>query len=96
MADAAYKPRMRGIYDDKIVKAMTKKFGYKNALEVPRIDKIVLNMGVGEGVADRKKVELAAADLAQIAGRHALLAQTLALARPLRSHVLGLWNGHAA
>lgn len=56
MADAAYKPRMKGIYDDKIVKAMTEKFGYKNAMEVPRIDKIVLNMGVGEATQDRKSV----------------------------------------
>jgi len=63
MAEAkagAYKPRMRGIYDDKIVKAMTDKFGYKNALEVPRIDKIVLNMGVGEATQDKKKVETSA------------------------------------
>ncbi|MDE8420523.1 50S ribosomal protein L5, partial [Klebsiella pneumoniae] len=47
---------MKGIYDDKIVKAMTEKFGYKNAMEVPRIDKIVLNMGVGEATQDKKKV----------------------------------------
>jgi large subunit ribosomal protein L5 len=42
-------------------------------MEVPRVDKIVLNMGVGEGVADRKKVELAAADLSQIAGQKAVI-----------------------
>ncbi len=69
MADAAYKPRMRGIYDDKIVKAMTEKFGYKNALEVPRIDKIVLNMGVGEATQDKKKVEKAAAEMELISGQ---------------------------
>src|ERR1700761_8581196 len=76
MAEAkagAYKPRMRGIYDDKIVKAMTDKFGYKNALEVPRIDKIVLNMGVGEATQDKKKVEKAAAEMELIAGQKAVI-----------------------
>jgi len=65
----AYKPRMKGIYDDKIVKAMTDKFGYKNALEVPRIEKIVLNMGVGEATQDKKKVEQAASEMELIAGQ---------------------------
>ncbi len=46
MAD--YTPRMKQRYDDQVVKAMTEKFGYKNALEVPRLEKITLNMGVGE------------------------------------------------
>jgi len=69
MAEKAYKPRMRGIYDDTIVKAMTDKFGYKNALEVPRIEKIVLNMGVGEATQDKKKVEQAASEMERIAGQ---------------------------
>ena len=69
MADKAYKPRMKGIYDDKIVKAMTDKFGYKNALEVPRIEKIVLNMGVGEATQDKKKVDQAAQEMELIAGQ---------------------------
>ena len=69
MADKAYKPRMRGIYDDKIVKAMTDKFGYKNALEVPKIEKIVLNMGVGEATQDKKKVDQAAREMELIAGQ---------------------------
>ena len=64
-----YKPRMQGIYDDKIVKAMTDKFGYKNALEVPKIEKIVLNMGVGEATQDKKKVEQAAAEMEKISGQ---------------------------
>ena len=55
MADA-YKPRMKGIYDDTIVKTMVEKFGYKNTLEIPRIEKIVLNMGVGEATQDKKRV----------------------------------------
>jgi large subunit ribosomal protein L5 len=69
MAEKAYKPRMRGIYDDTIVKAMTDRFGYKNALEVPRIEKIVLNMGVGEATQDKKKVEQAASEMERIAGQ---------------------------
>ena len=68
MADA-YKPRMKAIYDDRIVKAMTEKFGYKNAMEVPRLDKIVLNMGVGEATQDKKKVEQAAGEMELIAGQ---------------------------
>jgi large subunit ribosomal protein L5 len=68
MADT-YTPRMRKLYDDSIVKAMTEKFGYKNALEVPRIEKIVLNMGVGEATQDKKKVETAASEMEAIAGQ---------------------------
>ena len=68
MADQ-YTPRMKSLYDDKIAKAMTEKFGYKNVMEVPRIDKIVLNMGVGEATQDKKKVEAAAAEMELIAGQ---------------------------
>ncbi len=68
MADK-YLPRMRSKYDSEIAKAMTEKFGYKNALEVPRIEKIVLNMGVGEATQDKKKVEQAAAEMELIAGQ---------------------------
>ena len=68
-ADTKYTPRMKGIYDATIVKAMTDKFGYKNALEVPRIEKIVLNMGVGEATQDKKKVEQAASEMELIAGQ---------------------------
>ena len=68
MADA-YKPRMKAIYDDRIVKAMQEKFGYANALEIPRIEKIVLNMGVGEATQDKKRVETAAAEMELIAGQ---------------------------
>ena len=66
---ADYQPRMKKLYDDVVRKKLTEEFGYKNALEVPRIEKIVLNMGVGEAVNDTKKVTLAAADLALIAGQ---------------------------
>ena len=68
-----YIPRSKKLYDETVVKAMIEKFGYKNAMQVPRIDKIVLNMGVGEAVNDRKKVDLAAADLAMIAGQKAVI-----------------------
>jgi len=64
-----YIARMRQSYDDVIVKAMTEKFGYKNVMEVPRIDKIVLNMGVGEASQDKKKVQVAAAEMELIAGQ---------------------------
>ena len=60
---------MRKRYDDVIVKAMTEKFGYKNAMEVPKIEKITLNMGVGDAVQDKKKVETAASEMELIAGQ---------------------------
>jgi large subunit ribosomal protein L5 len=68
MADA-YTPKMRKQYDDVIVKAMTEKFGYKNRMEVPKIEKIVINMGVGEATQDKKKVEQAASEMEAIAGQ---------------------------
>jgi large subunit ribosomal protein L5 len=64
-----YTPRLQGIYQETIAKAMTEKFGYKNALQVPRLDKIVINMGVGEATQDKKKVEIAAAEMELIAGQ---------------------------
>jgi large subunit ribosomal protein L5 len=64
-----YAPRMKKHYHDVVREQMTKQFGYKNALEIPTIDKIVLNMGVGEAVNDTKKVTSAANDLALIAGQ---------------------------
>jgi len=68
MADG-YTPRLRKQYDDTIAKAMTDKFGYENALQIPRIDKIVINMGVGEATQDKKKVEKAASEMERIAGQ---------------------------
>jgi large subunit ribosomal protein L5 len=64
-----YIPRLKRDYDDRIAKAMTEKFGYTNPMQIPRLDKIVLNMGVGEAVQDKKKVETAAAELELIAGQ---------------------------
>jgi large subunit ribosomal protein L5 len=68
MADN-YTPRLKAQYDSTIAKAMTEKFGYKNLMEVPRIEKIVLNMGVGEATQDKKKVEKAAEEMQLIAGQ---------------------------
>jgi large subunit ribosomal protein L5 len=64
---------MRTQYDDVIRAAMIKDFDYKNPMEVPKLDKIVLNMGIGEAVNDSKKVKLAAADLELIAGQKPLI-----------------------
>lgn len=66
---AKYTPRMKAKYDAEIAKAMTEKFGYKNALEIPKIEKITLNMGVGEGSQDKKKVTTAAEEMALISGQ---------------------------
>jgi large subunit ribosomal protein L5 len=68
MADK-YKARMQGIYESTIIKAMTEKFGYTNSLQVPRLEKIVINMGVGEATQDKKKVEIAASEMELIAGQ---------------------------
>ena len=64
-----YKPRMKALYEQVVRKAMTEKFGYSNGMQIPKLEKIVLNMGVGEAVNDRKKVENAASDLSLIAGQ---------------------------
>ena len=68
-APADYVPRLRKHYDEVVRPALVKQFGYDNAMQVPKITKIVLNMGVGEAVNDTKKVTSAAADLALIAGQ---------------------------
>ena len=62
-------PRLKEVYNKEVVPALTKQFGYKSVMEVPRIDKIVLNMGVGEAVADKKVLENAAADMQKISGQ---------------------------
>jgi len=65
----AYSPRLKAYYNDVVRPELIKQFGYKNPMEVPTIEKIVLNMGVGEATSDTKKVTVAAADLALIAGQ---------------------------
>jgi large subunit ribosomal protein L5 len=69
MAEAKYVARLRREFDEKIVPAMIEKFGYKNRMEVPRLQKIVINMGVGEATQDKKKVETAAQEMELIAGQ---------------------------
>jgi large subunit ribosomal protein L5 len=69
-------PRLRVQFDNVVRKALTEQFGYKNAMQVPTIDKVVINMGIGEAVADRKKVESAAADLAMIAGQRPVITKS--------------------
>src|SRR5690348_14113932 len=69
MADAKYVARLRADFDERIVPAMVEKFGYKNRMEVPRLTKVVLNMGVGEATQDKKKVETAAQEMELIAGQ---------------------------
>lgn len=69
MPEQAYIPRLKTQYLDVIKGDLTKEFGYANVMQVPQLDKVVLNMGIGEAVADSKKVLSAAGDLALIAGQ---------------------------
>ncbi len=74
MLDAAtYTPRLRAVYKDSIRAAMKEEFGYKNDMMIPKLDKIVLNMGIGEAVKDSKKIKSAQADLTAIAGQKAVI-----------------------
>jgi large subunit ribosomal protein L5 len=74
MADAqTYVPRLRTQYDQEIKAELSKQFGYANPMMLPKLDKIVLNIGVGEAVNDTKKVKAAAADLEKIAGQKAVV-----------------------
>ena len=67
MADKqSYKPRMQSVYEDKVRPALKEQFGYKNALQVPRIEKIVLNMGVGKAVDDKKHINNAVQEMTLI------------------------------
>ncbi|MFQ3596268.1 MAG: 50S ribosomal protein L5, partial [Sphingomonadaceae bacterium] len=60
---------MQRLYEEQVTKALTEQFGYRNPMQVPRIEKITLNMGVGEATQDRKRVEVAAAEMMAIAGQ---------------------------
>src|ERR1700730_5222629 len=76
MPEAHYTPRLRIFFNDVVRARLTEQFGYKNPMQVPALDKVVLNMGIGEGVNDRKKVESAAADLTLIAGQKAVITKS--------------------
>ncbi|HWU12896.1 50S ribosomal protein L5 [Caulobacter sp. UNC279MFTsu5.1] len=69
MADQAYEPRLKSEYRARIRAAMKEQFGYTNEMQIPKLDKIVLNMGIGEAVADSKKAQTALKDLMAIAGQ---------------------------
>ena len=70
MAEAThYEPRLKSVYREKIRATMKEQFAYTNEMQIPKLDKIVLNMGIGEAVADSKKVNAAIKDLAAIAGQ---------------------------
>jgi large subunit ribosomal protein L5 len=68
-----YRPRFKTLYETVVREAMKKEFGYGNVMQIPRVEKVVLNMGVGEAVNDRKKVDAAAKDLSLIAGQRAVV-----------------------
>ena len=65
--------RLKTLYTDEIIKAMTDKFGYKNVMEVPKLDKIVVNMGVGEAKENAKVLESAVSDMETITGQKAVI-----------------------
>jgi large subunit ribosomal protein L5 len=69
MVDEAYEPRLKSEYRSRIRAALKEQFAYTNEMQIPKLDKIVLNMGIGEAVADSKKVQSAIADLTRIAGQ---------------------------
>ena len=88
MVDTAYEPRLKTIYRDEIRAKMKEQFGYTNEMQVPKLDKVVLNMGVGEATSDSKKVNAAMKDLAAIAPMAAI--QTIAVVNPaLPLHNIG-------
>jgi large subunit ribosomal protein L5 len=73
MAKTAYVPRMKKLYNETIRKALLEEFKYGNEMQVPRLDKIVVNMGVGEATGDSKKPTVAAEDLGRITGQKAVV-----------------------
>jgi len=74
MLDAtSYTPRLKTHYRNAVRAALKEEFGYKNDMQIPKLDKVVLNMGIGEAVRDTKKVKSAEADLTAIAGQKAVI-----------------------
>jgi large subunit ribosomal protein L5 len=76
MANAVARPRFQERYEDEIVKQLQEKFGYKNTMQIPRLDKIVINMGVGEAVGDSKQVQQAAEEMGLIAGQKPVITKS--------------------
>ena len=73
MTDATYTPRLKSLYETSVKAALKEEFGYTNVMQLPKLDKIVLNMGVGEAVKDTKKVKQASEELSKIAGQKAVI-----------------------
>lgn len=73
MSEPAYVPRLKQKYMDEIRPKLIERFRYANVMQVPRVEKVVLNMGIGEAIQDKKKLESAAADLALISGQKPVL-----------------------
>jgi len=69
-------PRLQVLYRDAVVKQLMEQFGYKTAMQVPRLEKIVLNMGVGEAVADKKVMDNAVSDMTKIAGQRPIVTKS--------------------
>jgi len=67
-----YKPTLRKKYEEEIIPTLTKEFSYKTPMQVPKLEKIVLNQGVGKAIADKKLIDVAANELTQIAGQQAI------------------------
>jgi len=67
-----YKPQLRVKYEEEVVPALTKEFSYKTLMQVPKLEKIVLNQGVGKAIADKKLIDVAATELTNIAGQKAI------------------------
>jgi large subunit ribosomal protein L5 len=68
-----YAPALKTKYSDEIIPALTKEFGYKTVMQVPRLEKIVLNQGVGQAIADKKLLEFGVKEMTDIAGQKAVL-----------------------
>ncbi|HMM15331.1 MAG TPA: 50S ribosomal protein L5 [Parvibaculum sp.] len=89
MAEAQYTPRLKAEYLAKIRPVMQERFQYRNIMQVPQLDKVVINMGVGEAVGDSKKVKSAFEDLQAIAGQRPVItkAKTSIASFKLREHM---------
>ena len=91
-------PRLRKHYDEVVRAKLIEQFGYKNVMEVPKIDKIVLNMGIGEATQDSKLVQVAAAELEKIAGQKVVITKSKQGHRPVQDprEPCDRRQGHAA
>jgi len=74
--ESAYTPRLQAVYEKDVRAALQKEFNYKNSMEIPKLDKIVINMGVGETVNDSKIIQAAVNELGLIAGQKPLITRS--------------------